>query len=118
MKRDYSFNEMSQVSTNQLESNSKVGSQPYYTGCKQSRDTWTDMRVQEIKKKYDTPSHRKNQSNMGPNERSRDHYAENNLTNTYSSSYRNVLRDSIASSNLLRREGGLTANISVPNLKE
>lgn len=43
---------------------------------------------------------------------------ENNTSNTYSSSYRHALKESIANSNLLRREGGLTTNISVPNFKE
>lgn len=71
MKRDYSFNEMSQQGHGHLESGAKMTSQPYYTGCKQSRDNWTDMRVEEIKKKYDTPSHRKNASYLQPHDRSR-----------------------------------------------
>lgn len=55
----------------QLECENKSPSQPYYTASKQSRDSWTDMRVEEIKRKYDTPSHRKNTSNYGANDRPR-----------------------------------------------
>jgi len=64
MKREYSFNEISMGAS---ECENKHIPSSFYTASKQNRDSWTDMRVEEIKRKYDTPSHRKNQSNYGAN---------------------------------------------------
>ena len=64
MKREYSFKEGPRLSDQQ--------NRPSYGSNKMSKDSWTDLRVEEIKRKYDTPSHRKNVSHLSNNDRSRD----------------------------------------------
>mgnify|MGYP001331273271 CR=1 FL=1 len=67
MKREYSFNEISQITMGTPDCENKHTPSSFYTANKQNRDSWTDMRVEEIKKKYDTPSHRKTPSNYAAN---------------------------------------------------
>lgn len=45
MKRDYSFNEMSNVTMGHFDCENKPTPQPYYPTTKQSNDSWTDLRV-------------------------------------------------------------------------
>lgn len=84
------------------ENENKIQPQPYYTSGK-SRDCWTDIRVEEIKKKYDTPSHRKNYSHYGNNEKTKEPNAQIQQNNPYSS-YRNPLRDSVTFNNVAKRD--------------
>lgn len=66
------------------------------------------MRVEEIKKKYDTPSHRKNYSHFGNQERSRDYQPDPQSNNTYTS-YRNPLKDSTTSPNIGKKDNNIGA---------
>lgn len=96
MKREYSFNEISRI-TMGPDPEIKNTNPPYYATNK-SRDTWTDLRVEEIKKKYDTPSHRKNYSYYQNNDKAKESHHELQANNSYVS-YRNPLADSSSSPN-------------------
>lgn len=91
MKKEYSFKDSSRLSIGPMEHENRYS----YGSNKPSQDSWTDMRVEEIKRKYETPSHRKTSSNFSKHERSRDSlHQENTPTPKYhlkESSYLNRL---------------------------
>ena len=62
MKREFSFKGGSRVTTHIHENEQAPLQENDFISNKISRNAWTDLRVEEIKRKYDTPSHKKKQN--------------------------------------------------------